>query len=241
MSAKNSHMTKLSFLIYPEQDLANAVTGASLAVTGSGYNLGGSTIDRQTAFGALQPGKYICRVAADFMHYYVTEAGELAVYTDSGQAYEASFSVTAAPVTCNHSYSMTELSKRTCEQQGIRHYSCSRCGSSYTEYLAATEHKYYVRKIPASLSEGEKISYTCQNCGLTHIRYTGVVYQPGDMDVNGFVNTDDVVALLLHISMPDTFPMEQAAADLDGSGYVDVEDAVLLLLHISMPDVYPIA
>ena len=241
VSAKNSHMTKLSFLIYPEQDLANAATGASLAVTGSGYNLGGSTIDRRTAFGALQPGKYICRVAADFMHYYVTEAGELAVYTDSGQAYEASFFVTDTPVTCNHNYSMTELSKRTCEQQGIRRYSCSRCGSSYTEYLAATEHKYYVRKIPASLSEGEKISYTCQNCGLTHIRYTGVVYQPGDMDVNGLVNTDDVVALLLHISMPDTFPMEQAAADLDGSGQVNVEDAVLLLLHISMPDVYPIA
>lgn len=64
---------------------------------------------------------------------------------------------------------------------------------------------------------------------------------PGDIDGNETVNTDDVVALLLYISMPDTFPLpEGVSADFDSNDSVTTDDAVKLLLHISMPDQFPL-
>ena len=73
--------------------------------------------------------------------------------------------------------------------------------------------------------------------------YTAVfkIQSPGDIDCNKTVTTDDVVALLLYISMPDMFPLgEGVNADFTGDGAVTTEDAVQLLLHISMPDVFPL-
>lgn len=61
----------------------------------------------------------------------------------------------------------------------------------------------------------------------------------GDLNDDGFLNTEDVVVLLLNISMPDMFPLE-ADADFTGDGVVTTEDAVKLLLHISMPDMFPL-
>lgn len=66
-----------------------------------------------------------------------------------------------------------------------------------------------------------------------------VTHTPGDVDTNGEVSTDDVVALLLHISMPDLFPIA-VEADFDGDGNITTEDAIKLLLHISMPDMFPL-
>ena len=73
--------------------------------------------------------------------------------------------------------------------------------------------------------------------------YTAVfkIQSPGDIDCNKAVTTDDVVALLLYISMPDMFPLgEGVNADFTGDGLVTTDDAVQLLLHISMPDVFPL-
>ena len=64
---------------------------------------------------------------------------------------------------------------------------------------------------------------------------------PGDLDDNPVVNTDDVVALLLYISMPDIFGLPAGVdADFNGDSNVTTDDAVLLLLHISMPDIFPL-
>ena len=64
---------------------------------------------------------------------------------------------------------------------------------------------------------------------------------PGDIDGNETVNTEDVVALLLHISMPDMFELpEGVSADFTGDALVTTDDAVKLLLHISMPDMFPL-
>jgi len=64
-------------------------------------------------------------------------------------------------------------------------------------------------------------------------------YCMGDLNGDLLVNTEDVVALLLYISMPDMFPID-APADFTGDGQVTTEDAVKLLLHISMPDMFPL-
>ena len=61
----------------------------------------------------------------------------------------------------------------------------------------------------------------------------------GDLTADGLVNSDDVVQLLLHISMPDLFPIT-VNADFTGDGKVTSDDVVQLLLHISMPDLFPL-
>lgn len=61
----------------------------------------------------------------------------------------------------------------------------------------------------------------------------------GDIDGDGTITSDDVVQLLLHVSMPDLFPVT-VAVDFDGSGTVDSGDVVQLLLHVSMPDLFPL-
>ena len=61
----------------------------------------------------------------------------------------------------------------------------------------------------------------------------------GDFDDNGSVNVDDVIALLLHVSMPDVFEIS-GPGDLDNSGKTDVDDVIHLLLHVSMPDLFPL-
>ena len=77
-----------------------------------------------------------------------------------------------------------------------------------------------------------------QNYGgtITWVASNGL---PGDLDGNLEVNSDDVVQLLLHISMPDFFPID-ADADYTGDGKVTSDDVVQLLLHISMPDLFPL-
>ena len=74
-------------------------------------------------------------------------------------------------------------------------------------------------------------SQECTVCGRLWI--------PGDIDGNSEINRDDVIALLLHISMPATFPIS-APADFTGDGAITREDVLQLLLHISMPDVFPL-
>ena len=62
---------------------------------------------------------------------------------------------------------------------------------------------------------------------------------PGDIDGSGVVNSDDVVQLLLHISLPDMFPIS-TDADYTHDGAVNSDDVVQLLLHISLPDLFPL-
>lgn len=57
---------------------------------------------------------------------------------------------------------------------------------------------------------------------------------PGDMNGDGAVNVDDVIALLLHVSMPDRFSVN-GSADLDENGRVNLDDAITLLLQVSFP------
>ena len=68
----------------------------------------------------------------------------------------------------------------------------------------------------------------------------GTLYIPGDIDCNMLVNRDDVVQLLLHVSMPDAFPIE-VDADFTGDGTLNRDDVVQLLLHVSMPDAFPLS
>ena len=64
-------------------------------------------------------------------------------------------------------------------------------------------------------------------------------YIPGDISGNRAVNRDDVIQLLLHVSMPEEFSIS-VPADFTGDGKVNREDVIQLLLHVSMPGAFPL-
>ena len=131
-----------------------------------------------------------------------------------------------------------------------------RCGHSYSQWISADAQCHgrtcaycHITQQQPHTWDGGKLTqkptgeipgimtYTCTGCG--EIRREEVHYIPGDIDENGAVNRDDVIALLLHISMPATFPIA-VPADFTGDGAITREDVLQLLLHISMPDVFPL-
>lgn len=77
-------------------------------------------------------------------------------------------------------------------------------------------------------ADGENVCAVC-----------GPLYTPGDIDGNGEVNRDDVIALLLHVSMPDSFNIH-ADADFNRDSAVTRDDVITLLLHVSMPGAFPL-
>ena len=77
----------------------------------------------------------------------------------------------------------------------------------------------------------EDLSATCQVQVMDYV--------PGDIDGNRVVNRDDVIQLLLHVSMPDSFSVK-VPADFTGDGRVTRDDVLQLLLHVSMPDAFPL-
>ena len=63
---------------------------------------------------------------------------------------------------------------------------------------------------------------------------------PGDMDDNGVVNVDDVVRLLLYVTVGGQFSVSYAP-DFDGNGRTDVDDVVRLLLFVTVGDRFDIS
>ena len=61
----------------------------------------------------------------------------------------------------------------------------------------------------------------------------------GDIDGDGQTTADDVIALLLHVTMPDVFAVD-VNADYNGDGELTADDVIALLLHVTMPDVFPL-
>ena len=63
--------------------------------------------------------------------------------------------------------------------------------------------------------------------------------EKGDINLDGYVNDEDVILLLWHTLLPDLYPIE-ADGDINGDDYVNDEDVILLLWHTLLPDLYPI-
>lgn len=61
----------------------------------------------------------------------------------------------------------------------------------------------------------------------------------GELNFDGKVDVDDVLALLWNVLFPDEYPIE-AEADFDGNGETDVDDVLTLLWHVLFPDDYPL-
>ena len=75
--------------------------------------------------------------------------------------------------------------------------------------------------------------------GLVTCTYTVEGGIPGDVDLNGNVDVDDVLALLWYVLFPDDYPID-AEADFDKNDSVDVDDVLTLLWYVLFPEDYPL-
>ena len=86
--------------------------------------------------------------------------------------------VTAA---CDHSYTSKITTAATCTATGVRTYTCSKCGDSYTESIEATGHSYTSKVTTAATCTTAGVrTYTCSMCGSSYteaIAATGHSYK----------------------------------------------------------------
>ena len=108
----------------------------------------------------------------------------------------------------------------TCVEKGYTTHTCH-CGNSYVDsYVEATGHKYE--------------NGSCTVCGEPEVKYL-----PGDVDLDGDVDVDDVLALLWYVLFPEDYPIE-VDVDFDRNGSTDVDDVLTLLWYVLFPEDYPL-
>lgn len=104
----------------------------------------------------------------------ICDTAEIVGYTaSSAEQYAARYdrafrSLGDAPCT-KHSYTAHVTKEPTCTQSGERTYTCSRCGASYTEEIAATGHtEQVIEEVPATCTQdGRSAGTVCSVCGET--------------------------------------------------------------------------
>ena len=72
------------------------------------------------------------------------------------------------PKLTEHSYVSTITREPSCGVAGVRTYTCSVCGDTYTEEIPALVHEYEVTETPASCTVPGLRTYTCRICGDTY-------------------------------------------------------------------------
>ena len=67
---------------------------------------------------------------------------------------------------CVHDYTSEVTTPATCTTAGVRTYTCSKCGDSYTEEISALGHDYTSEvTMPATCTTAGVRTYTCSKCG----------------------------------------------------------------------------
>ena len=142
---------------------------------------------------------------------------------------------------CSHKYTSEVTTLATCAKTGIRTYTCSVCGDSYTETIAKiTTHSYgsWTTTKTATCTEEGTETRTCSICGSTETRmiakkthvYTTKVIQ----------STYDAEGYTLHIcsvcgdSYKDNYTAKLALmGDVTGDGKINTRDLNRLYAHVN--------
>ena len=98
--------------------------------------------------------------------YYVTLAAVNTKYYSSYKISEAVKFTVTENTACSHSYSAQITRQATCVQDGIKTFTCTKCGNQYTQSISATGHNYsgVVTKQATCTQAGIK-TFTCSKCG----------------------------------------------------------------------------
>lgn len=69
---------------------------------------------------------------------------------------------------------------------------------------------------------------------------TALAYERGDVNGDGYVNSNDAIYLLRYTLSPSRYPINQNG-DMNGDGYVNSNDAIYLLRYTLSPSRYPLS
>ena len=84
---------------------------------------------------------------------------------------------------CSHSYTEKVTTAATCDKDGVKTFTCSKCGNTYTEAIPATGHFYSWRITTAAGCETSGVkTYTCDLCSHS---YTEAIAATGHNYVDG--------------------------------------------------------
>lgn len=114
----------------------------------------------------------------------------------------------------------------TCTDKGVEQRECENCDHFETREVDVTDHHYETVVTEPTCLEKGFTTYTCADCGDSyvdsetdptgHIYENGVctacgeaeaTYSRGDIDRDGDVDVDDVLALLWHVLFPEDYPL----------------------------------
>ena len=105
---------------------------------------------------------------------------------DGGNGVVPAFKFNPQATECNHSYNSEITVQPTCSTEGIRQYTCTICGDSYTESIPALGHSYTETVIPPTCTEGGYTVHVCERCTDS--------YTDNQTEPTGHHYTDTVVA-----------------------------------------------
>lgn len=88
-----------------------------------------------------------------------------AAYPMSGTDYVP----TASDLCKTHTYDKGHVTvEATCTKPGVKTYTCTNCGDTYTESLPTADHNYTAVVTAPSCTTGGYTTYTCTGCGKSH-------------------------------------------------------------------------
>ena len=156
-----------------EPDVPVTTSTIYVDITGSGWSkVNVYTWDANgNATTGQWPGSAMTKVSGNIYSYEVpsnavniifnngsAQTSDLTIPTNGRNQYNyASGSWSTYSAACSHSYTSKVTTAATCDKAGVKTYTCSKCGDSYTESIAALGHSY--------------VSGSCSTCGAKDPNY----------------------------------------------------------------------
>ena len=96
---------------------------------------------------------------------------------------DGSISLSYSVVSCSHNYSEKITTAPTCTTEGLKTFTCTKCGNEYRVILGATGHSYTSKVTTAATCTKNGVkTFTCGSCGH---KYTEVIAATGHNYSNG--------------------------------------------------------
>ncbi len=102
-------------------------------------------------------------------------------------------------------------------------------------------HQYEEKVVPPTTAAEGYTLHTCKTCGNSYKDnfVEKLKYIRGDVNDDGYVNSNDVLYFLRFTLSPGRYPINQSG-DMNGDGYVNSNDVLYLLRHTLSPGRYPL-